>query len=329
VAGHLIRMKPLKGIHHVTAITGDAQQNVDFYSGALGLRLVKKTVNFDDPGSYHLYYGDRFGTPGTLVTFFVWPGATRGRTGAGEPVVLAFEVPEGSLEWWKQRFTGAGIRVSQGVNAFGENVLSIADPDGMRLELVARNKARETEYWAAGGVSKDNAITAIHSVALALRDQATSGRLYTGELTFQDDEAKGDVRRFRVGEGASAAFVDAVPPSVPSQGRMGAGTIHHMAFRTDDDSSQREWLEHLTQIGLNLSPVMDRKYFHSIYFRELGGVLFEIATDGPGMAVDENREQLGEALQLPNEYESLRTSLERSLPPITAPRLSSVESVRA
>jgi len=322
-------MNPLKGIHHVTAITGDAQPNVDFYSGVLGLRLVKKTVNFDDPGSYHLYYGDRFGTPGTLVTFFVWPGAARGRTGAGEPVALAFEVPEASLEWCKQRVTGAGIRVSQAVNVFGDNVLSIADPDGMRVELVARNTARETEYWAGGGVSKHNAITAIHSVALALRDQATSGRLYTGELTFQEEQAKGDVRRFRVGEGASAAFVDAVTPSVASRGRMGAGTIHHMAFRTDDDASQREWLERLSQIGLNLSPVMDRKYFHSIYFRELGDVLFEIATDGPGMAVDENRGQLGQALQLPSEYESLRTSLERTLPPITAPRLSSVEAVRA
>jgi glyoxalase family protein len=321
-------MKALKGIHHVTAIAGDAQQNVDFYLGLLGLRLVKKTVNFDDPGSYHLYYGDRYGTPGTLVTFFVWPGAPRGRTGAGEPVALAFEVPQGSLEWWKERFEAAGIRASGAERVFDANVLSIADPNGMRVQLVESDRPRETEYWAGGGISKDRAITSIHSVALAIRDEMVAGRLYTSELTFQDELATDGRRRFRVGEGASAGFVDVVQPSVASRGRMGAGTIHHMAFRTDDDASQREWLARLTQIGLQVSPVMDRKYFHSIYFRELGGVLFEIATDGPGMGVDEDWEHLGEALQLPSEYESLRPSLERTLPPITAPRSSLVEALR-
>jgi len=309
-------MTPLKGIHHVTAITGDAQGNADFYAGLLGLRLVKKTVNFDDPGSYHLYYGDAAGTPGTLVTFFAWPGATAGRTGVGEPVALTFEVPEGALSWWSERLSAAGFASPPPEKRFGVRVLGISDPDGMRVELVESMVPRETEFWAAGGVPKQHAITTIQGVTLAVREEERSAALYAGELTFAEAGNERGRRRFSVGTGEGRSFVDLVMPATVARGRMGAGTIHHVAFRTEDDASQEQWLSQLTTLGLHVSPVMDRKYFHSIYFRERNGVLFEIATDGPGMAVDEPPESLGEALTLPAEYEPLRATLERALPPI-------------
>jgi len=314
-------MTALKGIHHVTAISADAQRNVDFYAGVLGLRLVKKTVNFDDPGSYHLYYGDRVGTPGTLVTFFIWPGGTRGQSGAGEPVALGFQVPEGSLSWWTQRLSAAGFPTLDAGPRLGAGVLEVRDPDGLTVELIESSARRDSEYSLAGGIPKDYAITSIHSVTLGLHDEKRSAALLTDELTFARIVSEDARLRFGLGEAGDASFVDIVRPDAPLRGRMGAGTIHHVAFRTDDDASQRQWLKKITQLGLHASPVMDRKYFHSIYFREPGGVLFEIATDGPGMAVDEAEEHLGEALVLPQEYESLRASLERTLPPIVSPHL--------
>lgn len=314
-------MTPLKGIHHVTAIAAEAQRNVDFYSGVLGLRLVKKTVNFDDPGSYHLYYGDRVGTPGTLVTFFIWPGATNGQRGAGEPVALAFAIPEGSRDWWKERLSEMGLPVLHTEPRHGAGWIEVRDPDGMKVELIESTKARDTEFWSAGGISREHAITAIHSVSLGLRDDDRSAALFTEELTFARIGSENARLRFGLGETGDTSFVDIVKPDAPARGRMGAGTIHHVAFRTPDDASQRGWLEKITQLGLQVSPVMDRKYFHSIYFREPGGVLFEIATDGPGMAVDEREDHLGEALALPQEYGSFRVTLEQKLPQIVTPHL--------
>jgi glyoxalase family protein len=314
-------MTPLKGIHHVTAIAADAQHNVDFYAGVLGLRLVKKTVNFDDPGSYHLYYGDRVGTPGTLVTFFIWPGGTKGRGGTGEPVALGFQVPQGSLDWWRQRLSGAGFPALEGGPRLGAGVLEIRDPDGLAVELIESSAPGNAAYWSAAGIPKDYAITSIHSVTLGLHDEKLSAALLTDELTFARIVSEDARLRFGLGEAGAASFVDIVRPDAPVRGRMGPGTIHHVAFRTDDDAAQLLWLKKLTQLGLQVSPVMDRKYFHSIYFREPGGVLFEIATDGPGMAVDEAEEHLGKALVLPEQYESLRASLERTLPPIVSPHL--------
>lgn len=314
-------MAALRGIHHVTAICGDVQRNVDFYAGLLGLRLVKKTVNFDDPGSYHLYYGDRLGTPGTLLTFFAWPDAPRGQAGAGEPIALAFEVPAGSLAWWERRLANSEV-ASRTKHLFGENVLSFRDFDGMQVQLVESTSDRQTAFWTGGDIAEDKAVKAIYSVTLALRDPAVSGALYTVELGFQDQGIDDKTYRFEIGEPAARGIVDVHPP--PSgRGRMGAGSIHHVAFRTDDDASQHLWLKKLTQLGLNVSPVMDRKYFHSIYFREVGGVLFEIATDVPGMTVDESEEQLGQHLALPSDYEAFRTRLETSLPPVHAPQLAS------
>jgi glyoxalase family protein len=278
-------MKNLLGIHHVTAITGDAQKNIDFYAGTLGMRLVKKTVNFDDPNSYHLYFGDESGSPGSLLTFFAWPGAAKGRTGGSEPVLVRFQVPQGALPWWKER-----------LGAF-----ELADPDGMQIELVEGNST-----------SASPAIQRIHSVKLSLRDSQLSASLFTSQLHFTQLENN----RFQVGDG----YVD-TQQGAGGLGMMGAGTIHHVAFRTEDDASQQDWLQHVASLGLHPSPVMDRTYFHSIYFREPSGVLFEIATDLPGMTVDEPAAHLGEKLMLPRQYEGSRKQLEATLPPLRTPAL--------
>jgi glyoxalase family protein len=288
-------MKKLKGIHHVTAITGDAQKNLDFYVGVLGMRLVKKTVNFDDPNSYHLYFGDETGSPGTLLTFFAWPGAAKGRMGASEPVAVSFEVPKGALAWWEARLQKEG----------DHGRVTLFDPDGMRVELLEGR----SESGSPG-------VRRIHAVTLHLADLPQSGALFVNGLQF----AEAGANRYQVGEGPDAGYVE-VKSGEGGRGRMGAGTIHHVAFRTDDDASQEDWLGHVVRLGLHVSPVMDRKYFHSIYFREPSGVLFEIATDPPGMTVDETAGQLGQKLMLPAEYEDARSELEATLPPLKTPGL--------
>ncbi len=285
-------MKKLKGIHHVTAITGDAQRNIDFYAGVLGLRLVKKTVNFDDPSSYHLYFGDQVGLPGTLLTFFAWPGAAQGRAGSSEPVAVTFQIPKGTMAAWEQK-----LHVKE-----NDGRLSISDPDGMQVHLLEGPAAAESE-----------AIQRIYSVALNLQDPARSGAIFTHGLQFEQLSES----RYQVGEGEGAGYLD-IRSGEGGRGVMGAGTIHHLAFRTEDDASQLEWLKNIASLGLHASPVMDRKYFHSIYFREPSGVLFEIATDPPGMAVDEPVEHLGESLALPKQYEAARRQLEGTLPPLRA-----------
>lgn len=313
-------MKRLNGVHHVTAITQDAQRNVDFYSGLLGLRLVKKTVNFDDPQSYHLYYGDRTGTPGTLLTFFVWPGASAGRIGSGEPSKLTYEIPKGSLAWWQARLREAGVVVSDGEPLFGAQTVSLRDPDGMQVDLAESDTPRSGTSWTGGDISEDTAIRAIGGVTLARTAKLNSDELYTKHLGFEEIGTERGRRRFAVGEGSSLGFVDVVEPETRGLGRMGAGTIHHVAFRTPDDETQLRWLTDITQLGLHVSPVMDRNYFHSIYFREPAGILFEVATDGPGFAVDEPAETLGQSLQLPVQYEGARAQIEKLLPPIHLPQ---------
>ncbi|MFL6416560.1 MAG: ring-cleaving dioxygenase [Bryobacteraceae bacterium] len=309
-------MKTLNGVHHVTAITNDAQRNVDFYTGLLGLRLVKKTVNFDDPQSYHLYYGDARGTPGTILTFFVWPGASKGRVGPGEPSKVAFEVPAGSLSSWRQRLANSGVPITENGNVFGAATISFPDPDGMQLELVESSVSRNTEIWTTAEVDKDKSIRTIAGVTLTRASKASSDELYTKHLGFRETGADGGRRRFTTGDGSASGFIDVVEPEKTGFGRMGAGTIHHLAFRTPDDATQLEWLQKIDSLGLQVSPLMDRNYFHSIYFREPSGILFEIATDGPGFAVDEPAETLGEALKLPAQYERARNQLEAILPPI-------------
>jgi glyoxalase family protein len=308
---------PVPGIHHVTAITGDAQRNVDFYAGLLGLRLVKKTVNFDDPASYHLYYGDELGRPGSVMTFFVWPGAPRGRQGPGQVTATAFAVPSGSLDWWAGRLQSAGVHPGAVEPRLDAEVMPFADPDGMRIELVAPASPDPREAWADGLVPAAHAIRGFHSVTLTLVGQEETARLLTNVLGFRPGASEGGRVRFETGEPAGIVDVLSLPDAPP--GDTAAGTVHHVAWRTPDDASQLDWREAVAAAGNDVTPVLDRQYFHSIYFREPGGVLFEIATDLPGFTVDEPAERLGSALRLPARLEPLRPELEQLLPAFTVP----------
>jgi len=310
-------MASLPGIHHVTAITGDAQRNVDFYVGVLGLRLVKRTVNFDDPSSYHLYYGDELGRPGSAMTFFVWPGAPRGRQGPGQVGVTAFAVPPGSLDWWGQRLEDAGADVDPTEERLGDMVLGFADPEGMRLELVAPAQPDPREPWRAGPVPAEHAIRGFHSVTLSLAGYEETARLLTSTLGFRPVATGGPRARYDTGEPGGVVDVLAQPDA--PVGLTSSGTVHHVAWRTPDDASQLEWREEVARAGYDVTPVLDRQYFHSIYFREPGGVLFEIATDVPGFTVDESADRLGAELRLPQRLEPLRAELELRLPPFTVP----------
>ena len=310
------------GIHHVTAIAGDPQRNVDFYVGLLGLRVVKKTVNFDDPGTYHLYYGDGAGSPGSIMTFFPWGGAPQGRIGAGQLTITSFSVPAASLGYWTERLVEAGVRFEKPEDRFGETVLRFSDPDGLRLELVAaREEGREG--WAGGLVPAENAVRGFHYVTLAVEAPSRTAMLMTDSLGFrQTGEAEGR-RRYEAGEGGPGNTVDIADGTGFPRGTMGVGTVHHVAFRVPDEETQLELRERAGALGYNVTPVLDRNYFRSIYFREPGGVLFEIATDPPGFAVDEEPEHLGESLRLPPWLEPRHEELERLLPSLHVPAVGS------
>jgi catechol 2,3-dioxygenase-like lactoylglutathione lyase family enzyme len=310
------------GIHHVTAIAGEPQRNVDFYAGLLGLRVVKKTVNFDDPETYHLYYGDGAGTPGSIMTFFPWPAAPRGRIGAGQLTVTSFSVPAASLGYWTERLVESGVRFERPEEHFGETVISFPDPDGLRLELVAAREDHR-EGWTDGPAPSDHAVRGFHHVTLAVADPPRTARLMTDTLGFrQTGEAEGRTR-YEAGEGGPGNTVDLAAGAGFPRGTMGVGTVHHAAYRVPDEETQLELRQRVAALGYNVTPVLDRNYFRSIYFREPGGVLFEIATDPPGFAVDEEPEHLGESLRLPPWLEPRRERLEGALPPL---RLPAVES---
>jgi glyoxalase family protein len=309
------------GIHHVTAISGEPQRNVDFYVGLLGLRLVKKTVNFDDPGTYHLYYGDGGGSPGSIMTFFPWAGTPNGRIGAGQLTVTSFSFPASSLGYWTERLVEGGVRFEKPEDRFGETVLRFPDPDGLRLELVAAtDDAREG--WVGGTVPAEHAVRGFHHVTLLSSDPAGTAERMTGTLGFRrTGEAEGRTR-FEAGEGGPGNTVDVANGSGFPRGTMGVGTVHHVAFRVPDEEAQLELRERVAALGYNVTPVLDRNYFRSIYFREPGGVLFEIATDPPGFAADEDREHLGESLKLPPWLEPRREELEGVLPSLRVPAVS-------
>ncbi len=303
----------ISGIHHVTAITSDGQKNIDFYCGVLGLRLVKVTVNFDDPQSYHLYYGDEQGRPGTIMTFFVWPGAHRGRQGSAQVVTTSFSVPGKSMEYWRTRLTNSAIARVDSATRFGDQILEFNDPDGMGLEIVARSEADPRSPWPAGPIPAEHAIRGFHSVSLSEEGYERTAELLTRTLGFQPGGQDGN--RFRlIGGSPNGGIVDllCVPGGV--RGTLGAGIVHHVAFRAADDEAQRHWRQLLASERYNVTPVIDRTYFHSIYFREPGGVLFEIATDSPGFTVDESPDSLGTSLKLPPQYEKARSRIESVLP---------------
>ncbi|WP_119069713.1 ring-cleaving dioxygenase [Aggregatilinea lenta] len=312
-------MATLTGIHHISAITGDVQRNVDFYTTVLGLRMVKKTVNFDDPGTYHLYYGDETGTPGTLLTFFGWTGARRGQQGAGQTGAIAFAVPPGSLDYWDARLREHDVIVGERSARFGDDVLAFVDPDGQPLELIPQPGVETLPTWGDGPVPSEQAIRGFHSVTLWESDPTQTERLLTEVFGFERTGQEGSRTRYLAADGGIGTRVEimSVPGSEWAVG--GSGTVHHVAFRTPDDAQQLEWMTSLRALGLNVTPVQPRFYFNSIYFREPGGVLFEIATDPPGMTVDEPLETLGQALKLPPWYESQRAVIEQQLPPLRQP----------
>lgn len=307
------------GLHHVTAIASDPQRNLDYYTGLLGLRLVKRTVNFDDPGSYHLYFGDDAGSPGTILTFFAWPQAARGVRGIGETSAVAFSIAEGGFDFWERRLRAADTPVEREPDRFGRRVLAFADPDGTRLELIGDADGEPERPPRDTGIPPEHSIRGLSGVTLSEAGvEPTAGILESMGLRRSGEES----HRYRLTapSGAHGTQIDIQVQTQLMQGRMGAGTVHHIAFRAGNDHEQLAWRERLGAIPLDVTPVLDRTYFHSIYLREPGGVLLEITTDPPGFAADESPDSLGEALKLPAWLESKRPIIERHLPPIVLHR---------
>ncbi|GCE28682.1 diguanylate cyclase [Dictyobacter alpinus] len=311
----------LLGIHHVTAITADPQGNIDFYTGLLGLRLVKVTVNFDDPGSYHFYYGDREGNPGTIMTFFAWPGAQKGRQGTGQINATAFAIPQASLSYWLGRLIEKGIKHEGPITRFGEQVLTFRDPDGLVIELVAHPGELERPGWDNGEIPAEHAIRGISAVTLWEDGHEETAGLLTKTMGFRLVSEEDNTFRYELGAGGAGARVDVRNAHGFWRGAVATGTVHHVAWRVANDEAQAAWQEQLDAQDFNVTPILDREYFHSIYFPEPGGVLFEIATDPPGFAINESVERLGTQLQLPPWLETSRPQIERALPQITYPQV--------
>jgi catechol 2,3-dioxygenase-like lactoylglutathione lyase family enzyme len=307
------------GIHHITAIAGDPQKNLDFYAGFLGMRLIKLTVNFDDPSTYHLYYGDETGRPGSILTFFPWPDGRRGRQGTGQAASVALEIPSSSLGFWIERLLAHHIRYEGPARRFDHQVLSFADPDGLLLELVT-SLPGTGRPWAEGPIPPAHAIQGLHGTTIwEDRDLGSTSFL---EETMELEQAGEDngLLRYRSPAGGPGSSVYLRRAAGFWRGAGGVGTVHHVAFRAATDEAQLEKRAEIEELGLGITPVIDRQYFHSVYFHEPGGVLFEIATDGPGFTIDESLDELGTHLKLPPMYEASRTRIESVLPPLRLPQ---------
>lgn len=303
---------PIKGIHHITAMAGDPQRNVDFYTRVLGQRLVKKTVNFDDPGTYHFYYGDKVGTPGTIMTFFPWPHARRGQLGNGEVAAVAYAIRPESITYWQARLAEFGIAVATEAR-FGETALVFTDPDGMALELITDPEAAEPQQWDNGPVPAEHALRGFHGVTIWVSESDYSALVLTEVFGYTLEAQEGARLRYKAASDELGLYIDLlVRPGQPA-GRLGAGSVHHIAFRTPDDAEQLDWRRELVQENFGVTPVQDRQYFRSIYFREPSGVLYEIATDVPGFATDEPVEALGKEIKLPAWLEAQRSRIEQKL----------------
>ena len=338
--------KGVFGIHHVTAITSDPQSNIDFYTNTLGLRFVKLTVNQDDPTSYHLYYGDELGRPGTILTFFHWPDAPKGHRGTSEVTATSFLIPENSMNYWIDRFKSKQIEFSGPYKRFddSEQVITLYDPDGLELELVAHKsaKARSVNVWKEGPIPIEHAIRGFYSVTLSEEGYERTASILTDELGFiptrQDGsrfryeiattnttntnttKASADLTQEKEGTRTGASIVDVLCVPYTQRAIIGIGSVHHVAWRTPTDEQQKVLRKNIVRAGLNATPVIDRFYFHSVYFREPGGVLFEIATNPPGFMTDEKAEELGTHLVLPPWLESMRKDLEKILPQVHLPK---------
>ncbi len=302
------------GLHHVTAIAGNARRNFDFYSKVLGLRLVKKTVNFDDPYTYHFYYGDQAGSPGTILTFFPWEGIPWGTRGTGTASGISYSVPEGSFDFWTGRFDRNDVTYSKPVERFGEPVLAFQDPDGLRLELVVARVKDNRPPWTTPEVTPAAATRGLHSVTLTLADTKATADVLTGLFGYKPVGQEGNRYRFATPAVENASVVDLVEVPGARPGRVAGGSVHHVAFRVKDRAAQQSFRERILAAGLDVTDQIDRNYFYSVYFREPGGVLFEIATDEPGFTVDEPLDELGRHLRLPAQYEMHRSQIEGQLP---------------
>lgn len=302
------------GLHHITAICGDPAVNAAFYMRVLGMRQVKKTVNFDDPSTYHLYYGDETGAPGTALTFFPYTDAPQGRHGTGAPVEIALAVPPAALAFWADRLAEQGVAFERR-RQFRTAVLAFADPHGVALQIVGTPWADTIDGWTGGPVPAEHAIRGFEGAGVWVDDADGTAAALEDVLGFAPVDADDDRLRFQAGDGnGPGAVIDLRVNSMLAQARQGVGSIHHIAFRAADDAQAMARRDALASLGLDATPQIDRQYFRSIYFREPGGALFEIATDGPGFTVDEPVEHLGETLQLPPQHEPRRTAIEAALP---------------
>lgn len=300
------------GIHHITAIVADPQENVDFYASVLGLRLVKKTVNFDDPETYHLYFGDETAKPGTIITFFPWGNAYKGKIGDGQVGVTSYVVPVCALPFWEKRLEKFNISFSK-TTRFEEQVVTFDDPHGLHLEIVERQQG-EANTWEMGDITSEVAIKGFGGATLYTTNAEKTIELLETVMGFERVGEENDLMRLRAtGELGNVIDVKLTPMGI---GQMGVGTVHHIAWRAEDDADQLDWKQQVETYGLGVTPVQDRNYFNAIYFREYGEILFEIATDPPGFAIDEFPESLGQSLKLPEQYEQHRKNIQRALPPV-------------
>lgn len=301
-----------KGIHHITAVAGDPQQNLDFYTNILGMRLVKKTVNFDDPSVYHLYYGDEVGQPGSVLTFFPWSHLKQGDPGVGQVVAIGFAVPEGSLEYWMEFLGDRNVDYVDPFSRFGKKVLGLQDPDGLHLEIIEDPTVDNFEGWPGGTMPAEHAIRGFHGATLAEENFEPTGELLETHLDFTYTGHEND--RFLFETDAKLGSAIEIIDQSELTGKPGKGTVHHIAFRAEDEQEQITIRRALLEEGYHVTEQKDREYFKSIYFHEAGGVLFEVATDGPGFTTDESMEHLGQELKLPDWLEDRRNLIEAELP---------------
>ncbi|MCW3090123.1 MAG: ring-cleaving dioxygenase [Ferruginibacter sp.] len=304
----------IAGLHHITAIAGNAKRNYDFYTGVLGLRMVKKTVNFDDPGTYHFYFGNETGAPGTILTFFPWEGIGTGRIGTGMASEIGYAVPIGSLGFWAERFQQLGVQHETNIERFGEKLLSFTDPDGLKINLIEPLQDDQRKPWQAAGVTEKEGLKGFHSIVLTLNDIKATAEILTDVFEYRLQAQEGNRYRFITDAVENASIVDLEEAPELGRGVNAAGTNHHVAFRVANEDILMNYRAKIAARGLSITPKIDRDYFFSLYFREPGGVLFELATDNPGFATDETAEALGSSLRLPKQYEPSRAKIEAVLP---------------